>query len=134
MDAARTASMGMSAALRDLAVAAQSVSGVTPTNPNAQRIRVDEIDTRRGSTGPTLPGSPSNREARPAVDAYRLPVGGNVGLDPDLVQQFTPLSSDGLDVTQGMAAMIIGRQAFQANRNAYQAAQSLLDSTLKVGL
>ena len=35
---------------------------------------------------------------------------------------------------KGMAAMIIGRQAFQANRNAYQAAQSLLDSTLKVGL
>jgi flagellar basal body rod protein FlgC len=50
------------------------------------------------------------------------------------MQQFTPLSSDGLDVTQGMVSMIVGRQAFQANRNAYQAAQSLLDATLKVGL
>ena len=134
MDAARAATMGMSSALRDVAVAAQSVSGVSPTDPNSQRIRIEETDTRRGSMGSSLPGGPSNREARPAVDAYRLPVGGNVGLDPDLIQQFTPLSSDGLDVTQGMAAMVIGRQAFQANRNAYQAAQSLLDSTLKVGL
>ena len=77
---------------------------------------------------------PPDRGAVPAVEAYRLPVGGSVGLDPDLMQQFTPLSSDGLDVTQGMVSMIVGRQAFQANRNAYQAAQSLLDATLKVGL
>jgi hypothetical protein len=134
MDAARAATMGMSAALRDLATAAQSVSGVTATNPNSQRIRVEELDTRRGAMGTTLPGGPPDRNSSPAVDAYRLPVGGNVGIDPDLLQQFTPLSSDGLDVTQGMASMIVGRQAFQANRNAYQAAQSILDATLKVGL
>ena len=134
MDATRAATMGMSSAMRDVALAAQSVSGFAPTNPNVQRIRLDPSDTHQIATGSSLPGGPPNREARPAVDAYRLPVGGNVGLDPDLVQQFSPLSSDGLDVTQGMAAMIIGRQAFQANRNAYQAAQSLLDSTLKVGL
>jgi hypothetical protein len=134
MDAARVATMGMSSALRDLAVAAQSVSGVTPTNPNSLRTRVEETDTRRGAVGSTLPGGPPDQGASPAVEAYRLPVGGSVGLDPDLMQQFTPLSSDGLDVTQGMVSMIIGRQAFQANRNAYQAAQSLLDATLKVGL
>lgn len=130
MDATRAATMGMSAALRDVAFASQAMSGFAATNPDVQRVRVEALDAPRGAAATNATGGASS----PAVEPFRLPVGGSVGLDPDLVQQFVPLATDGLDVTQGMAAIIVGRQAFQANRAAYQAAQSLLDSTLKVGL
>lgn len=134
MDATRTASMGMSASLRDVALAAQAMTGFAATSPDTQRVRVEALDAQRGAVASTPAGGVPTRVSPPAVEPYRLPVGASVGLDPDLVQQFMPLSTDGLDVTQGMAAIIVGRQAFQANRAAYQAAQALLDSTLKVGL
>ncbi|NDF09552.1 MAG: hypothetical protein EB058_12800 [Proteobacteria bacterium] len=112
------------------------MAGFAATNPDVQRVRVEALDAQRSAVT-SMPSSATEGAPRanvPAVDAYRLPVGGSVSLNPDLAQSFTSVSTDGIDVSQAMTAIIVGRQAFQASRNAYQAAQSVLDSTLRVGL
>ena len=136
MDASRAAASGMASAQRDVAIAAAGMAGFAATNPDVQRVRVEALDAQRSAVT-SMPSSATEGAPRanvPAVDAYRLPVGGSVSLNPDLAQSFTSVSTDGIDVSQAMTAIIVGRQAFQASRNAYQAAQSVLDSTLRVGL
>ncbi len=136
MDATRAAVSGMASAQRDVAVAAAGIAGFAATNPDVQRVRVEALEAQRSAVA-SMPSSASDSAPRvnvPAVDAYRLPVGGSVSLNPDLAQSFTSISTDGIDLSQAMTAVIVGRQAFQASRDAYQAAQSLLDSTLRVGL
>lgn len=131
MDATRAAAAGMAAAQRDVAIAAQAMSGFAATNPDVQRVKVEALDAQRSAvaSGPT--SLDNGRANPPALESFRLPVGGSVSLDPGLTQGF---ATDGLDVTQAATAVIVGRLAFQANRAAYQAAQSIFETTLKVGM